>query len=117
MKRLLTFLFLFIYLLNQTVYALSVFNSNDSIYEFKKKCKYGRKNKQFKISSSGKSSLSDKQKKSNKKLITICSADIHIIQHNEFLMISSKLISHHQVYKVTDYSCCSNIHSPPPCFN
>jgi hypothetical protein len=117
MKRLLAFLFLFIYLLNHAAYALPVFNSADNSYEFKKKCKYGRKDKLIKIPSSGKTNLSDKQKKSDKKIITFCSADIHILQHSFFSIISPKLNRHHQFYEAADYSCWGNIHSPPPCFN
>jgi len=115
MKRLLAFLFLFIYLLNHAAHALPVFNSADNSYEFKKKCKYGRKDKLIKVPSTGKTTLSDKQKKSDKKIITFCSADIPILQDNSFFIILPWLNRQHQFYEVADYSCFPDIHSPPPC--
>lgn len=117
MNRLFAFLFLFIYLLNQAAYALPAFNSMEMTYEFKKKCKYGRKDKLIKKISIDKTTLSENQKKTDKKIIPFCSADVHTHHESYLLFIIPETIRHHQVYKVADYFCSINIHSPPPCFN
>lgn len=117
MKRLLAFLFLFIYLLNQAVYALPALNRTEMTYEFKKKCKFGRKDKLFKRDVSDKTNLSETQEQSDMKVISFCSADIHTHQESNFLFIMPEAINHHPVYMAAYYSCNSNIHSPPPCFN
>jgi len=116
MKRLLAFLLLFIYLLNQAVHALPALNSTGMNYEFKKKCKYGRKEKLFKKPASRKTTFSNKQEKSEKKVISFCSADLHVVHESNFQFIIPEIISQHQLYKLSVYSCNSNIHSPPPCF-
>lgn len=116
MKRLLAFLFLVTYLLNQAAYALPAFNNTGMAYEFKKKCRYGKKDRLFKKSSSRKTISWDEQKKSEKKVVSFCSADVHTILHNDFKFTLPVAISHQQVYKTAAYSCSTSIHSPPPLF-
>lgn len=115
MKRLLAYLFLFIYLLNQAVYALPVINSAVNRHEFKKKCKYGRNDKLSHKSSSDQKAFSHSEKKSDKKVVSICFIDVHSILESYFSLVSPEPIIHQQVNRTQIYSCSTNIHSPPPC--
>lgn len=116
MKQLIVFLFLSIYLLNQAAYALPAFNRAVETYEFKKKCKFGIKDKMFQKSSAGETVITDIQEKSDKKVISFCSADVHT-DHESFSLIIPETANLYSFFEVAVYSRSNNILSPPPCYN
>jgi len=116
MTRFLSFLFLCIYLTNQAAYALPGLNNMSNTIEFKKKCKFGRKETllKYKTSSDSKTQVSNHQK-SVKKIVSYCFADAHISNPYSILFFIPTNESLKTTYKIITYVRFSNINSPPPC--